>query len=337
MKKGIVCLMLMAVLVVSFEPHIKQAITEHVSALLDKGKPQTQTNAVPTFSQQLGGEVRSDLLDVTLYFRFAQTGILGMQHAQLDIRREETIATRIVQRLIDGPDIAHERLSGVFPQGTKLISVTGEGTTAFVTLSTDFLGKPDGAPSDWEDLSVWQEEAALRRRLAAQSIALALTEGGRYQRVQLYVAENDDDIPRRIAMAWMDTNVTDPALVLAPCPRDEQATLTPGSAMTMIMEAWQAKDWAKMYPLMADTQEEPLGALSVFESEMNDRDVSLLQYSVTPGTVSFDGQTATLVLDAKIRSEYGDAQIVRESVALTRVQDNWAMDADTLKSLMIRD
>ena len=67
-------------------------------------------------------------------------------------------------------------------------------------------------------------------------------------------------------------------------------------------------------------------------------DVSLLDYSLTPGTVSFDGQTATLVLDAQIRSrEGGDAQIVRESVPLERVQDNWAIRTQTLRSLMIRD
>jgi len=66
--------------------------------------------------------------------------------------------------------------------------------------------------------------------------------------------------------------------------------------------------------------------------------VSLLEYSLTPGTVSFDGQSATIVLDAVVRSrEGGDAQIVRESIPLVRVQDNWAMRTATLQSLMIRD
>lgn len=339
MKKAIVCLLLALALVAGFEPHVRGKIEERVSALLEnRAQEATPGEAVPTFSQQLGGEIRTDMLDVTLYFRFADTGVLGAQQAQLDIRREETIATSIVQRLIDGPDIAHERLSGVFPQGTELISVTGEGTTAFVTLSSAFLGKPDGAPADWEDLPQWQEEAALRRRLAVQSIALSLTEGGRFRRVQLYVADSDDEIPERIAMAWMDTGVTDPALLLAACPRDEQAMLTPGCALTMIMDAWQAQDWAALYPLMADTQDDPLPTLTVFEAEMAQMGISLLTYSVTAGTVSFDGQTATLVLDAQIRShEGGDAQIVRESVALERVQDNWAMTQETLRSLMIRD
>ena len=338
MKKAIVCLLLACVLVAAFEPHVREKMAGVLSELTAKQETHVQEEDTVSFSRQLGGEKRTDLLDVTLYFRFADTAVLGAQRAQLDIRREETVATSIVQHLIDGPDIAHENLTGVFPQGTELISVTGDGATAFVTLSRGFLGKPDGAPADWEDLAQWQKEAALRRRLAAQSIALALTEDARYQRVQLYVADSDDDIPQRIAMAWMDTSVTDPALVLAACPRDEAAMLTPACALEMIMDAWQRQDWAAMYPLMADAQDDPLPTLSVFETEMAQRGISLLEYSLTPGTVSFDGQTATLVLDAQIRSrEGGDAQIVRESVALVRVQDNWAMRTDTLELLMIRD
>ena len=89
---------------------------------------------------------------------------------------------------------------------------------------------------------------------------------------------------------------------------------------------------------MADAPDDPLPTLSVFETEMAEPGISLLTYSVSAGTVSFDGQTATLVLDAEIRSrDGGDAQIMRESVPLRRVQDNWAMDIGTLRSLMIRD
>ena len=338
MKKVIVCLLLALAFVAALEPHVRAWMTDGITALLQRQEEAVRQEQEPTFSEQLGSTTRSDLLDVTLYFRFADTHVLGAQHAQIDIRREETIATGIVQHLLNGPDMAHENLSHVFPQGTELIDVSGEGATAFVTLSSGFLGRPDGAPADWEDLADWQEEAALRRRLAFQSIVLALTENGRYQRVQLYIADSDDDIPERIAMAWLDTSITDPALVLAACPRDELAMLTPSCALDMVMDAWQMQDWAAMYPLLADLPDDPLPTLSVFEAEMAALDVSLLEYSLTPGTVSFDGQSATIVLDAVVRArEGGDAQIVRESIPLLRVQDNWAIKADTLQSPMIRD
>ncbi|MDO5299201.1 MAG: GerMN domain-containing protein [Clostridia bacterium] len=338
MKKAIVCVVLTLVFCVVSQRQVRQSLLEALSAAFPQRETESEEAVeTPNFTEQLGSREASDMLDVTLYFRFGQTSVLGAQQIQLDIRREETIAMRIVQQLVEGPGVSRERLSGVFPQGTQVLSVSGDGTTAFVTLSMAFLGKPDGAPSDWEDLTEWQEEAALRRRLAVQSVVLALTEEGRYQRVQLYVAQSDDDIPQRIPMALLDTEVTDASIVLAAGSRDEQALLTPQRAMRMIMDAWQEHDWETLYTLMAPAQEEPLPTFSVFEAQMKDRDVTLLDYEVSVGTVSIDGSSATLVLDAGIRSDGGDVRLVREVVPLTRWADNWAMTTETLRSLMIRD
>ena len=78
--------------------------------------------------------------------------------------------------------------------------------------------------------------------------------------------------------------------------------------------------------------------LSVFEAQMQRLDVSLLTYDTSEGTVSFDGQRATIVVNAQIRSqEGGDAQIVRQSVPLVRSMDNWAISTAALEALMIRD
>ena len=332
------CLVLLAVLVLS-EPHVRASVTAAARGAIGAWREEEQQEAqVPSFTEQIGGHDTTDMLDVTLYYRFADTQILGAQRAQLDIRREETVATSIVQRLIDGPSLSHTKLVGVFPQGTELISVSGEDTTAFVTLSQSFLGRPDGAPADWEDSFAWQEEAALRRRLAVQSIVLALTENGRYQRVQLYVADSDDDIPQRMPMVYFDPYAPDASVVLGASSRDESAMLTPKRAMDMILEAWRVRDDELLYAFLAPEAGKELPAFSVFAAQMNQMDVSLLTSSTSAGTVSIDGQTATVVVDAQIRSgEGGDAQIHRESVPLMRSKDNWAISMDTLQSLMIRD
>ncbi|MBQ4608136.1 MAG: GerMN domain-containing protein [Clostridia bacterium] len=342
MKKAMVCVLLTLAIVLGCEPHLRQAAKSRAAGVwrsLTEEKAESAYPAQePQIAEQLGSHSRTDLIPVTLYYRYGDTSVLGAQQAQLDIRREETVASSIVQRLVDGPSISHERLSGVFPQGTRVISVRGDGTTAFVTLSRGFLGRPDGAPADWEDLPQWQEEAALRRLLAAQSIVLSLTEDARYQRVQLFIADGDDDIPERIPLAYFDPQVADPALVLAASARDERMLLTPRDALEAVLSAWQARDWAAAYAYLGDEQGALLPALSVFEAEMNELDITLLDFDVSEGTVSFDGQRATLVLNAEIRSiEGGDAQIVRESVPLARIEDNWAIAPDTLRSLMIRD
>lgn len=85
-------------------------------------------------------------------------------------------------------------------------------------------------------------------------------------------------------------------------------------------------------------REEETPTLSGFESQMRETNVQLMTYESTSGTVSLDGQRATVVLDAAIHSdEGGDAQIVRESVPLIRQSDNWCVALATLESLMIRD
>ena len=331
MKKAIVCALAALALVAFAQP-----LGQKVEALLHS-QSETQSDAPRvTFETQLGVNTQSSMLDVTLYFRYGETNLLGAVGAQLDMRREETVAQSIVEALIIGPDAAHDRLTGVFPQGTEVISVQSEGDTAYVTLNRAFLGIPDGAPTDWEDLADWQVEATLRRRLAFQSIVLALTEDGRYQRVQLYVAGGDDDIPQRIPLYLFDRSATDVNVMLAPCARDEQAALTPKNALSLVLNAWQAQDWEGLYNFLLKEEETP--TLSGFETQMRENNVQLMTYESTGGTVSLDGRRATVVLDAAIRSdEGGDAQIVRESVPLVRQNDNWCIALTTLESLMIRD
>jgi len=155
MKKAILCVVLALLLIVLCEPHMRQAAVQFAHERLDGDSGTQVSSQTPSFAEQLGSGEKADTLDVTLYYRFLDTSVLGAQRVELDLRREETIAMRIVEHLVEGPGIAHDRLRGVFPMGTQVISVTGEERTAFVTLNEAFLGKPDGAPADWEDLSVW--------------------------------------------------------------------------------------------------------------------------------------------------------------------------------------
>ncbi len=343
MKKIVVCVLLTLMLCFLAQPlgQVSESLMITVSSALDRalgGSTAPEATQKPDFSQLLGTQSASDMMDVTLYYRYRQTELLGAQRMVLDITRDQTVARSIVEELVAGPDTLHGQLTALFPQGTQVLSVTGEGATAFVTLSRVFLGAPDGAPQDWEDLESWQEEAALRRSLAVQSIVLSLTEGGRYQRVQVMVAQTDDDAPERIPLYCFDRTQTNPSVVLGACSRDEAVRLTPQRVMTMILEGWQARDWAQVYQLLTPETGSQLPTLSDFEAQMRRADVSLLAYSVSQGTVSLDGGTATLVLDASLRSTAGgDAQIVRESVPLVRAADNWAMTPATLESLMIRD
>lgn len=337
MKKAIVCVFLAILLVFLFQPQLRDSLAAWARGLSGRTEETAQEYAAPNELLRLTEEA-TDYMDVTLYFRLSGTGLLGAAREPLDIRREETIARRIVEGLLTGPDFAHSRLTNVFPRGTKVLSVTTEGQTAFVTLSREFLGRPDGAPMDWEDDGKWQKEAALRRTLGVQSIVLSLTENGQCQRVQLLVADSDDDAPERIPLIWFNPQMDDLSVVLAASARDESFVLTPKRALETLLVSWQRHDWEGMYPLLYAAAGDEAPDVDSFAEQMESSGVSLLDFSVSQGVVDLGGMRATLVLDAQIdQTEGGRAQIVRESVQLSRVQDNWMMSLGTLRSLMERD
>lgn len=334
MKKIGICLLMTVLLLAASERHLLRDAQAYLKGLIETKKPaESGVLRDPLFAE--AAQPVTDALDVTLYYRYGQTNVLGMESALLEAAREESVAAQIVEQLVAGPDAAHGRLSGVFPRGTDVLSVTDSGDTVFVTLSDDFLGRPDGAPEDWEDLAAWQEEATLRRWLAAQSIICSLTEGGRYQRVQLYVAEAAEDAPQRIPLCYFDLSIEDASVVLAASSRDEAAILTPQRAMQMIFDGWQRREWESVYALLCADEAGQLPTLSAFEAQMRAADATLLTAEATFGSVDVNGSVATLMVDGAVRLKDGsDRRLIRQSVPMVRAADNWAMRLDTLLSLM---
>ncbi len=217
-------------------------------------------------------------LETALYYRYADTTALGQERVRIDLSREETVATLIVERLIGGPGASHSRLSGLFPQGTRLISAQGDGRIAYVPLNGACLGRPHDPPPDWAPRDDWRKEAALRRTLAFQSIVLSLTDGARFQRVQLYIAEDDDAIPQRVAMTWFNPDETDLDLRLAACGRDESFLLTPRSSLRAILEGWRTRNWDAVWPFIAQGPDDAPASSGAFRREMEKRDTRLLNY-----------------------------------------------------------
>ena len=145
-------------------------------------------------------------------------------------------------------------------------------------------------------------------------------------------------MPERIPLCWFDQSITDRAVVLAACSRDDQVILTPHRAMQMILDGWQERDASAVYTLLCADEDGQMLTLSAFEAKLREADVSLLTAEITGGTIDATGRAATIVLDGAIRSsESGEARIIRESVPLTLVDDNWAMRMSTFLSLVIRE
>ena len=278
----------------------------------------------------------TETMDLSLYYRYKDTNYLGCEKAIIDLSREETIATLTINELISGPSVSNPYLVGLFPDGTRLIDVKIDGSTAHVTLSSEFLGMPNGAPADWEENSYWVQEAALRRRLAFQSIVLSLTDGAQCQRVQLYTAEDDDSVPERLPLYLLNEQETDYTLRLAACGRDETVLITPTVVVETVFHSWLEQKWEAAYPFI--WFDESLNDEQSFRKVVYQISVSLLTYEFSNGSVSLDGQTATLVMNGRILDMNGEqTDIIRESIPIYRIKDNWMISYKTLLSLMIRD
>ncbi len=286
---------------------------------------------------QSDGEETVTHLPVNLYYRFEETPMLAMQSSLLELSPgEESVVKSIVSRLVQGPDNDRTHLQGVFPMGCRVLSATVDGGTAVVTLSRDFLGRPDGAPADWEDDMSWQAEATLRRRLAVHSLVLALTDNALCQRVQLLVAEEDDAVPEQLQMVLLDDQLQDPGLILGACTRDESMLITPVSLVEMVMKDWQRMNYDEMYLFLYGRDGEMPGKTR-FEQEMKEAGLVPLSFAVTGGAVSADGRKATVCVQAEMRNGEYTFSLSGGVIPLERVNDEWLMDIEVFRNLITVD
>lgn len=279
-----------------------------------------------------------DELEVVLYFRYMQTPYLAQEARRIQVPRDQTVEWGIVQALVGGPAAESLELGPLFWSNVSLLRVEREGDMVSVVLSPQFLDKPADAPEDWAQYTFWVQEAALRRRLAVQSIANALTEGARCAQVQILVAAAEGDVHgTRLTRKMLYEDELDATLLLPPQTRQEQVILTPAVTLRVMMDAWQSKDWMRLYGFLKQDapDQAPLPSQTEFLSYITDLDPSLLNYKVSAGTISVDGATATLCADLQVMQKRGQTkQWSQIPLVLTRERGSWKMHYSVLLGMM---
>lgn len=187
-----------------------------------------------------------------LWFRYGEEGLLGSETRELTVSRTESLAEPLLRTLLEGPSAASIELQGLFPQGTKLMSVTQSEGVIFVTLSHHILNAYPDEPDNWRDDPYWAVESPLRRKLAMQSIAATLTENCGAQRVIILVADSKtaSDSLRLKESYYL---LSDAAAAAEPLQRDESLLLTPTRTAEIILQCWQEADWTRLYRYIART------------------------------------------------------------------------------------
>lgn len=289
----------------------------------------------------LAQEGQTDQVRATLYFRYGDTAYLGQQAFMLSVPRDSTLEKAIVSALIDGPDGTHTELSSPFPEGTEVLETQRQDGVVSVTLNQAFLSPPSQAPQDWANDAYWAIEVPLRRRLALHAIVLALTEDARCQSVQLLVSDTASGAEgQRVSRALFDTEEEDMSIALEPVTRDEAMVLTPRSAATLALLAWQGKDYDALYTFLTQGIREgaqPLPSQGAFVQHASQLSSSLLTFYVAGGSVSPEGQRATVVADMQYAGEDGQrVRLTGVPLSLVRVNDNWKLSYQDMLALMER-
>ena len=263
---------------------------------------------------------------VALYFRYGATAYLAPEERQIRVQRNESLEKAIVQALIDGPAASSAALSPLFPAGTEVLAASIQENTLFITFNDAFLGRYADEPGDGTS-GAWRQEGPLRRQLCLDALAATLTEAGLCAQVQVLVYQGANQATSMRLQAGFLNRSQDSAL-LPPLTRREDCLLTPYQTASLLLSAWIRQDWSALYDLSAGRPAEQTAMDAFAGSNV------LTGFNLSPGSVSYDGQTAVHTVDLLLRGEGQDISITGYPLILSREMGLWKMDYEHLTAMM---
>lgn len=228
----------------------------------------------------------------TLWFRFSAAPLLAPEERVLSLSPTAPYELTLLQALAGGPTAASLELSGLFPPGVRVLATHRQGRTLFVTLSRQIM-------NDYADeATIAPGEAALRRQLAMQAIAATATENCDVDAVVILVEHtNSGSDSLRLRQSYYRDG-SDAAALAAPLHRDERLLLTPANTLSLALDCWHNRDWARLYPFIARSDAvtgQPRPAYEDFAAQMAALP-HLTAYAASGGSTSPDGQSAVFAV-----------------------------------------
>ncbi|MBR3740199.1 MAG: GerMN domain-containing protein [Clostridia bacterium] len=272
-------------------------------------------------------DLAPDSQKITLYFRYGDSAYLAPEQREIQVKRNESLEKAITAALIQGPDPSNLALTALFPPGTESLAATVQGDILFITFNEAFLGRYADEPSD-----AASSEGILRRQLCLQSLAATMTEEGLCTQVQVLVYRSAVQTnSMRLQAGFLDRTNDD--TLLPPVTRDENCLLTPFNTASLILQAWKDQDWINLYDMTAKAEENArAGEQSALEAFAAAR--TLTDFSLSPGTVSFDGRSAVLTACLTVQDRGSDEAIQGYPLLLLREGGIWKVDYNRLLNMM---
>jgi len=272
-----------------------------------------------------------DTSDVTLYYSYNGEFMLAGETRSIDVPVSETLEAATVRALISGPSPDRDELSPLFWQGVELVNVSAKGGYIFVTLSESFISTDPPQPGAVGGMTPEEQ-----KQLAIYSIVNTLTEMGKYARVQIEV-NRAGGVGSRITLSEAGFGDDDRAY-LEPLGRESDMILTPENTLAEALRSFMKKDWIRLYTFTAhvDNAGTTRPDIDDFSKELAAIGNVLESYTMTDSIVSYDGQTAVVMLSYTIKRRGGDT--VHEEnipVVLVRKGDIWKLTYSSLVSVLI--
>ena len=275
-------------------------------------------------------QLEPDEREMMLYFRYGNTGYLAPERRTVLVERNESLEKAVVEALVKGPGPASSGLTPLFPTGTEVLAVTAQEDTLFVTFSEAFLGRYADEPGDGG--GEWKTEGPLRRRLCLDALAATLTETGLCSQVQVLVYRSAGETTSMRLQAGFLNRSADSTL-LPPLTRDESRLLTPYNTASLMMVSWLYQDWDSLYDFTArEGGVTRPGQQSAFDAFASAR--VLARFSLSHGSVSFDGQSAVFAVDMTLIGDGGDIAVQGYPLVLRREEGLWKIDYGYLTAMM---
>ncbi|MDO5021955.1 MAG: GerMN domain-containing protein [Eubacteriales bacterium] len=260
----------------------------------------------------------------TLYFRFKNSALLGAEERKIFVPADSSFETELIKTLIEGPSSVLPYFSPLFPDNTQVINTWGNKDVLFVTFNDKLLDRYSDEIVRFDE-QYKSHEGNLRRRLAMASLACTVTENTSFSYVQVLI---QGDVGANTSMRLSESYfLQDSANLVPPIARDESYIMQAKNSVEFFIKALdrgdfsEATDWLAPSALIPDFNALKLPVVA--------------EYTLSHGTVSFDGAQAIVLFDAALQNTDGIVKEVSSlPIRLKNINGIWKIDYKSIANIL---
>lgn len=295
------------------------------------GNPLLRSEATPvpgvplTLHAATAADGNASQYQATLYFRFMDTAYLAAEARVLTVQKEESNEMAVLRALLEGPSAEKTELRRLLRDDITIESISDSSGMISIAFNNAFLQNGDASQDD--------AETALSRQLTVQSIVNTITENFAYASVQILISEpKAARADTRLDRSYFGSGQTGPC---DPFKRDESVLLTSYNTASLLLKAWQERDYATLYQFTASYTDG--GTRPVYSDFLAQIDAShaLTDYSLSAGSVAEDGQHATHAVSLSTLWEGREESIPSYPLRLCRENGIWKITYSSLLRMML--